>query len=836
MAEVPPPPVLGPLTIPPSNAAPPGESLWTAYGWNNQTGRWISIQAERPWDMFPAGYYASSFYPPGVPVIPSIWDEHTVVAVCTSRTMPDGTAAPYVLEPPPIGVQPSLECPPGMFLVIPLLHDLFGAPAPACALTTEASLPQNQCPPGTQWDPVTETCKAVVIPPPIFPLPPGQPLPPPPTTPETGQPDPQGDEITYELCTQMWAMTTTVVDAIQQLQMQQGGSPDPACCDNVVLAIRGVVSSLNSILALLPQLAGTAPPTVTVNAPVTVNVPAQPPATVTVNAPGTDVSQIVAELKNLVGQGDVDQVIIDALQQQGLITSADQQVLQGIKWSDAIAYALSSSPVRAIWKFIKQIGGDADTIATQIAQFANPGVNFAENLVNSALTTQRNLLWSLITPVLDQVKSSVKPAGAVSLGQIGVNPDQALADIAATMASLKELAILIALFREGAGEQFEKLGEKVLAILGLEEIREVQLGPLVRNGMAKVADYQAKAIFRQEIPGATSLMGYVAQGLLAPADIAGMLDFNGLAPLVRPAMQAASYRGFNARQMLRLIETNLYTQADIADELTFSGMRPVSQHRLLLAAPYLATNPQRTQLRSALEAAHVAGLLSDTDLTLRIDSAENNTDRDSLILERVKLLELEATAKALETEYTIMFTANMISDATYRSYLAGIGLQQWKIDALAGVAEAKANAAVYRKELAAAAALERATAAEERKTAMQAFKSGVSDSTALAAALVLTGLTPTQAAAWVSLATLQQSGSLRWIYGVLKSPPEAALLRQRVTALADQRKRLQIPDASFVQALQAMGIPDRVINALRAATDAMISPKTAAVTIPVQTN
>jgi hypothetical protein len=56
-----------------------------------------------------------------------------------------------------------------------------------------------------------------------------------------------------------------------------------------------------------------------------------------------------------------------------------------------------------------------------------------------------------------------------------------------------------------------------------------------------------------------------------------------------------------------------------------------------------------------------------------------------------------------------------------------------------------------------------------------------------------------------------------------------------VTALADQRKRLQINDPTFVGALQAMGIADRYINALRAATDALITPKTAAVTIPVQT-
>jgi hypothetical protein len=118
---------------------------------------------------------------------------------------------------------------------------------------------------------------------------------------------------------------------------------------------------------------------------------------------------------------------------------------------------------------------------------------------------------------------------------------------------------------------------------------------------------------------------------------------------------------------------------------------------------------------------------------------------------------------------------------------------------------------------------------------MESFKSGVANETALAAALVLTGLTPTQAAAWVSLATLQRSGSLRWIYGLLKSPTEAALLRQRISALADQRKRLQIDDPTFVAALQAIGISDRYINALRAATNALITPKTAAVTIPVQT-
>jgi hypothetical protein len=287
--------------------------------------------------------------------------------------------------------------------------------------------------------------------------------------------------------------------------------------------------------------------------------------------------------------------------------------------------------------------------------------------------------------------------------------------------------------------------------------------------------------------------------------------------------------------MLRLIGTGLFSGADIADELTFSGMRPVSQHRMLLAAPYLATAAQRNQARTAFENSYKEGLLADLDLTTQLDSLEQNTDRDSLILVRLHQEILTANTKELVIEYSKLFVGGVWSDTQYRAQLAGLGLQQWKIDLEAGKAEAAANVATFKKNLAEAGALERATLAEERKAAMAGFKSGALNASSLAAALSLTGLTPAQSAAWVALAGLQQSGALRWIYGLLRSPAEAGLLRARVSALADQRKRLQIDDPAFTGALQAIGIPDRYINALRAATDALITPKTAAVTIPVQT-
>ncbi len=56
-----------------------------------------------------------------------------------------------------------------------------------------------------------------------------------------------------------------------------------------------------------------------------------------------------------------------------------------------------------------------------------------------------------------------------------------------------------------------------------------------------------------------------------------------------------------------------------------------------------------------------------------------------------------------------------------------------------------------------------------------------------------------------------------------------------MAALTDQRKRQLLTDQQYVDALKALGIPPKQINALRAAADAMVSPRTSAVLIPVST-
>lgn len=669
-----------------------------------------------------------------------------------------------------------------------------------------------------------------------------------------GQPDPEGDEITNDLCTQMGAYNAALIAAIQGLT-PGGGGTDPACCDNVVSAIEDVVTGLASIATNLANVSGGAPvdlsgvvdalnslvaavgnlaPAGTVDLSGVVEQLARIANDLEKSAP-TDVSGIVEQLKAIVTQGDVDQPIFNALQQQGLITAADLQTLQGLKWSDALSYLTPALIVRAVENFAKRVGADVDTVAGELAGKLGPGVSWAERIAAGALTLERNAIQEAVTAILERVSSALKPAGVTGIGAIGVNPDQVLADVVAVALNMRIVNALVGLVREGAAEQLENITEVATGILGFEELKEVQLGPLVRFGIARVAEMQAKSLFMQELPGNGELAQWVARGLMTQVQANAIMKYNGLHDILRPAAFQAAYRGLQPFILIRLLDTGLFSAGDLTDEMTFTGIRPQSQKRIQLAAPWLATQSERKQLEATLEKAYINGLLSDADLSNQIAQLDQNTDRNSLIMARVQLEQRIAFAKELEKSYSQAFTIGAYTEAQYRGVLEGIGLQASWINTKVAADQVHMSATAYRKQLAEELALERATVTEERRAAVKNFTSGNIDAAALLAALLLTGLNATQAAAWVDLAVLQKAGGLRWIYDLQLPEAAATLLRSRVTALSDQRKRLQITDPEFVSALQALGIPPHYVNAIRASVDAMISPKTAAVVIPVET-
>ena len=697
-------------------------------------------------------------------------------------------------------------------------------------------------------------------PPPPPPGPPPPPPPGPPPPPPSGGPcasdDPNADEI-LDFCAATQSNLQAILAAIVALgNPGTPGTIDP-CCAAVIQAIGSVTAQLANITAILMASSGGAPPidfsplvaalgnltsAVAADAPLlqsvvdSLNSGLPAIANAISSAPAADTKGIVDALNKANEQGDVDQFIFDALANQGFITPADLQVLQGLKWSDALSYIESTNVYRALQKTMRDIGANPEAVGGYLGGFAKGNPNPIIDFVTGALSVQRNFLQTILAGILTTVTSELKPPGATIVANIGVSPDKVLADVVAVGLNMLTLGGAVSLFREGAGEQIAHVSEVIAGVLGFEELKEVQIGPLVNFGIRRIAEMQAKKLFGQELPGATALARLAARGLITNPQYFTWVPYTGLPGELWEQERQAAYRGLNARQMLRLIETNLFSQAEINDELTFGGMRPVSQTRMLHAAPYLATNPQRSALRSTLEKAYIAGLMDDPTLTSNLDSIEQNVDRNNLVLQRAKWEVLIQESKDFESEYTTMFIGGLIDDPTFRTLLSGIGLQSWKVNTVAAKAEARSNATLQRKQLADALRLQHATATVERAAALKNYEQGTITLPLYIAALVATGLNATQATAWADLAALKKDGNVRWLYDMQLTPAEAEVKKQRETSLTDQRKRQLITQAQYIQGLTQLGISNRWINALDAAAEAMLTPKLDAFAVPVQTS
>jgi hypothetical protein len=667
---------------------------------------------------------------------------------------------------------------------------------------------------------------------------------------------------------------------IPQLIGQLGTNADPVTCGQLT----GFVSTLNSSLAAIAEaITGSAtPPGTPVDLTAVVaaltglaTAAASYPAVWTaiaaalgnnlaniataITTAAPDNTGLIAAIKGVGTETTIAQQFRDAMLTEGLITGTDAQLMSGSPGIIALLEVLIPE-LHDILKAFHILGADIpgvtifDAIPAIVEWFKEqwPQVKaMLESLFSTATSPPVKLFLEEIEAIAESLAGAAgAPAiaalqfvAAPALALRNVKPGDQTAAAQETFGrawALGEtahmLAIISGIVPNGLGPAFSGWAAQVAQAAGFREIAQALHRSVYGIAFARPAAYEVNAATRSLYPAGMNGRRMYARGLLTDAQRDELDSYEGMNTDYAPIMQQAAYRGINARQLLRLIETDIFSASEIADELTFSGMRGVSQARMLKAAPWLATTAERNTLRSQLEAAYVAGLLSDTDLTNQVTAIESNTDLPGLVLQAARWKKLIAETKALEAEYTTLYIGGLIDDPTFRNYLSGIGLQPDMVNIVAGKAEARANATIQRKTIAAAAALERTTLNEERKAAMKNYNSGNIDAAALLAALLLTGLTATQAAAWVDLAVLQKAGGLQWLYGLQLDKPTAILLRERVSALTDQRKRLLITDAQYTAGLTAWGIPDKYINALKAAADAMITPKSSAILLPVATS
>lgn len=732
-------------------------------------------------------------------------------------------------------------------LIDPTLHFNITDAQIVCSVnwfTVPINLTLRQCPKGYYYDTTTKSCQPVTNPQPQK-CPPGyywdvtqgkcvqNPIGP--------QPNPEQDEF-QDCCDETQAALTQIENLISNLQL--GGGTDATCCTNVVAAIGLIAQQLAAIAKLIPT-GGTAGGPVDLSkiiAPLnaiagdlhTLAVNGAPPLHIVVDnfptttgggGPPVDLTEVIKQLTRVADEGDVQQTVLNYLTSNGFMTGADAQVISGARWSDALVGIFRTYGWRAVEWVHSTIGitwtGAGYTL--DFAKFTQALPQAFASAVNAALSAGGAPLYPEVKGIIDGVVMQLRPAGAPVPGDSKVDGDLLVSKTLAPALIINALSWLFGFLGWEVSEQLREYVEIATTLTGFEEVREVKLGQMMQAGPIAAARLQAQNLYRQNIPGSGEAASWAARRLVPPAAANRIMAWSGIHDQYQPAILNAAYSGMSARQLVRLSATGLFNAADIQDELNFDGMRPASQHRYQLALPYLATEPQRNQLRSQLESEYEAGLLSLDELIGQIDSADHLLDRDKLIVNRVNSKVAMDIATALEREYSTMYQAGLIDHNMYAANLAGIGLQQWKIDALVGVGDARRAATLQRQLLADERALVRATAAKERQAAMLGYSTGTLSAPALLAALVATGLTAQQAGAWTAIAALKKEGNLRWIYGLQLQPAQATLLKERVSALTTQVEKGYITPQEYVKALDALKIPAHWVNGLLAKAEATIA-------------
>jgi hypothetical protein len=710
----------------------------------------------------------------------------------------------------------------------------------------------NCCPDGFSFDAAARTCKlgppkpVVVNPPPPAPSPP---VPPP--------PDPDDDELGTNFTVLFQYLLNLTQEIHNLVGSQDGGKVSADCCAAVVLVLSRMLIAVNKIEKVLKQPGAAPAPPVDLSAVIrelicicekagssaaaaTSIAQNLPPnlkaiADAITSAKPTDVSQIVEQLKKLFQTLDTPLSVYQQLAKDGFLDSKYLQLMgkgdSGPGWS-----IIPATNLHNWWH--RFVHGDAGKDAYGLPDYPDshaPVRDQLRNMFQQYIKSSDDVVVPIIRPIIDTITGQLRPTGPVSTGIINVNPETPIATALGISMTAALAAWLMSYLGIDVGEPLAHVAELIAGMVGFEEIRDVEIGPLINRGIAKVADNNAKATFRQEIPGAGVLAGLAARGLISQKQWDLLHGYSGLPGELTEATLAGAHSGLNPRLLLKLLDTGLFTDRDIADEMTFNGVRPESQHRMILAAPWLATKSERDQLKATLEKAYAQGLLTDSDFTSRVDEAEKNTSRSFLMLDRVRLERTLGIDKELESAYETEFLAGITDAAQYKSKLEGIGKQPDYITGIMAKAESHANARLVRQAAAAERALARATSAEERRAALTQFQAGTIDEARLAILLLATGLTDIQAAAWVAQALGQRAGKLRLQYGLRLSPPEATLLRQKVADLTHQRELQLLTDIQYVTALTALKIPPTFVNVLRAGANAALKPKTAAILTPVAT-
>ena len=837
--SLPPPPVLEPLTGITSGATSPDSVVIRIYRWKADEYYWQAIDwFQQGWRFWPAGWYASSHQDADGNVD---WGPHSTVFLVLERKDPSGVAQPYVIPDPSSATSQSAQCPPNSGITD--LHDpYFGNYDLMCSYV--APPPPQACPPGTHWDPATETCVAnlVIIPPPIIiPPPPPPDSPPPPLS----QPDPDGDEITNTLCAQMAANAAAIVAAINNLNTAAPGADQDACCKAVVTAIAGISSSIGLIFNLLSSKGFNVAPVNNFSPAITIDVPAGPAPTVNVNAEPTDISSITKAITDARIQHDATDAWLQALINTGAVPPDLATLYQGLDFDGVMAgaahlvgYVLgvglkdSVEIVERIFSFIiKPVAGVIWKLLTDVAAGFNLGDGTAvQDIANAAKSVLAGIDKAITTIfggaanlVLEGYEAGITgidtttEAGVSQVVQILLGRAFELGAGAHLLATLPELAY----FTKNLG--LNATAALLAELAGFHEVMIQVHRPFMTAAIGRPAAYSFNRKFTSNLPGSGPALTLYARRKMLAVDTQHLLDSAGYNRTWQSALFAGAYRPISPRALATLTLDQPFDRTQMQEILEDNSMSPDHVQFMLTQLEYNSTKNVRAQYIAEAETAYKTGVVGDQEMTQILGDAGWSSAAIQLVKSKILLQRRVTLASEIEKQVGPLVQNGNISPDQGLQQLEAAGVQDWYAQLVIGLATVRAEIAAAKLEAREEAKLELSRQRNLTRAAVAEFQRGVIDSAGLTATLALIGLDPTLVTSIVAVQDATRTGRMRLLYGQLLNPEDAKVLSDRVSAIEGQfKKQLLTLDQTRAQ-LDALNVDGPERDALLARWAAAIT-------------
>jgi hypothetical protein len=814
--------------------------------WNAADLAW----AEQPWGQtdwktYPLGYYISEHQDIDGNVD---YGPHTTVVLVTGRSDEQGVAQPFVLDQPPAGQAPDPRCPPNMWWTnYPDGFNTEGGVTLCSWLPPQAT---TNCPPGTHWDPTTETCVADIPPPPIFPPPPPPGPPPPPPGPETGRPDPQGDEITYELCLQMKANADAIVFAINELQGKLGGDPAGAatCCANVVSAINLTSKSILQIFDLLQAQAAKPAPPITFAPNITIDVPPGPPPTVNVDAPATDVSGVIKAINDQTTHHDAPDSWMKVLIAAGAVPPDLAGLYQGLDFDGTISSAAH------LLGYVLGVGlADAESVSERIAKFITTPVTGVIKLIFLSIAAGFDLgagdtttkMGNAAKALVGQVDGAITAVfgGAANLVLDGYESGIAGIDTTSEAGISQVIQILMGRALElGMGAHMiavlpelayftKQLGLNATAALlaemaGFHEIMTQVHRPFMSAAIGRPAGYSFNRKYPSALPAFGNGLALFSRRKMLQTDAQHLLDSAGYNRAWQTALFAGAYRPISPRALATLTLDQPFDRAQMQEILEDNSMSPDHVQFMLTQLEFNSSKNVRQQYIAEAEAAYKAGVMGDQELAQILGDIGWSAAAIQLVKSKVLLQRRVTLASEVEKQIIpLVANGNITPDEGFQQ-LEAAGVQDWYANLIITLAQTKAEIHAAKLEAAAELKLELSRQRNLTKAAVAEFQRGMIDEAGLTTALSIIGLDPTLVASVVAVQDATRTGRLRLIFGQLLSPEDAKVLSDRVAAIEGQFKKQLITFDQATAQLAALNVDDFQRDALLARWAAAITAKT----------